>query len=358
MKTTLLRTLLAAVGLFVFAAQTARAATAPNEATVLQLTGSAQVVRAPGQAPVALRVGDKLPQGATIITGAGATVHIQPFAGAVSTVNENTEVSLDKLSLDTNNAGRVTKQTALLKLKSGNVVSILNPNNKDINDYGVSTPKGVAAARGTQFTSSVTAANGTVISANADTVQFTDANGGTVTISQGRVTIIPANAPADYVPVTLSLASLANNNTPDGIAAKAAIQAGVTALAQVLANNVGDLGTAAATDLAVKVAGVAAEADPSTAVASTKTIVTAMQSPNSPTQGDSTAVAKVTASAVIGAPNQTRAIIEEISTLTGKSVPDLNREVASEREEIKKLTEQINDFPSQPANTENTSTTL
>jgi len=118
---------------------------------------------------VVLKVGDHIPQGATIITGSDSVAYIQAFSGAVSTLQANTTVALEKLSVTTSDSGVLTKQTAMLNLKSGNLVSTIDPGKRAINNYSVRTPKGVAAARGTSFSASVGSALSS-ISATADNV--------------------------------------------------------------------------------------------------------------------------------------------------------------------------------------------
>jgi len=65
-----------------------------TEAKVLKITGSA-TVQLPGQsAAVALVEGMSLPAGSTITTGAGSEVQVQPFAGGLSSVGQNSTVAL------------------------------------------------------------------------------------------------------------------------------------------------------------------------------------------------------------------------------------------------------------------------
>ena len=319
MKTSLPRYLLIAAGL-AFGGLTASAAEATNPATVLTITGTATALLPGATMPQPIQQGDKLPEGATITTGPGSIVNIQPFSGAVSTINENSTVSLDKLSLQTSSSGKPTKQTALLKLKTGSVVSMLDPGNKDINDYGVSTAKGVAAARGTDFTTSATdtGGSGITISANADTVQFTLADGSTYSISQGSVVVTPPGG-TPQPPVTL--ASLSNSNSPTALAAKAAIQAGVTAMTSVLSNNTGGLSSAATTGLAASVISVANVAVPAAAAANTAAIITAVSNNSSGTPGAvaASAIATVMTAAVQAAPTQVAAIASSVATSVANS---------------------------------------
>ncbi len=125
-------------------------AEATAQAIVLKIKGSANVVFAGQTQPIAIKVGDKLPQGATITTSPNSEVDVQAFNGAVATIKADSTVNLEKLSVTTS-GGAVTKQTALLNLKVGSILSNIDPANHNINDYGIRTPKGVAAARGTVF---------------------------------------------------------------------------------------------------------------------------------------------------------------------------------------------------------------
>ncbi len=315
MKTSLPRYLLITVGL-TFGGLVASAAEAPNMATVLQITGSATALMPGSTTPQPIQQGDKLPQGASITTGPGSTVNIQPFSGAVSTINSNSTVSLDKLSVTTNGSGTVTKQTALIKLKTGNVVSMLDPGNKSINDYGVSTAKGVAAARGTSFTSDVDGTGSVTVSANADSVVFTTAEG-TFTIVQGNVTIAPAGGGAA---TTVSLASLAGLTTPAALAAQRAVQAGVTALVNVMNSpNAGGLGAAASAQLATAVVAVSNVAAPASASTNTAALVAGVATAvaNSPAVAGvnaTTAAQTVMLAAVEAAPTQAANITSSVAT--------------------------------------------
>src|SRR5258708_3065918 len=113
-----------------------------TQAKVLKISGENAQVLMPGEStPRSLKLDEELPQGATVITGANTEVYIQPMGGAVATIKPNTNVELEKLSIDQDGA-TITKQNAVLNLKSGNLVSSLDPNKRAINNYGVRTPKG------------------------------------------------------------------------------------------------------------------------------------------------------------------------------------------------------------------------
>lgn len=164
-------------------------AEATAQAIVLKLKGTASVVINGQTTPIT--VGDKLPQGATVVTGPDSTLDLQAFNGAVATIGSKSTIDLEKLSVTTS-GGAVTKQTALLNLKVGSIVSNIDPANHKINDYGIRTPKGVAAARGTVFAVEVTRdADGNVTSV-------------TVNVTQSTVTFtyVDSNGVTQSVPVT------------------------------------------------------------------------------------------------------------------------------------------------------------
>lgn len=286
MKTTLIRSLFAATGLFFFSLG-ALAATAPNQAVVIKVTGSVQAVLPDGTSQT-LRRGDKLPQGATITTTAGGELEIQPFPGTVSVIKENTTVSIERLTLDTNTAGVVTKQTAMLNLTSGNVVSTLDPNKKSINDYSVRTPRGVAAARGTVYTVSVDV-QGTSVGTLTGTVTMTPVGGGApFTIDIGHGTVITGTG------VNARAVSLA-----DAVKANPAMATAISSAVQSVSNLVqtNSLNASADTSVAVlaAVVKVASQAIPDSASTFTKQAVTALTSTTSPTTSDASKVAAVSA---------------------------------------------------------------
>jgi hypothetical protein len=140
-----------------------------SEATVAKVTGTASVTLPDGTTK-ALTEGMKVPQGATVTTGADGDVYLETHKGYVTSIKKNSTVSVAEISVANG------KENTILELKSGNLVAKLDPSKKAVNNYQVRTPKGVAAARGTVFTVSY--------------------NGGTYALSvvQGVVTILPTSA--------------------------------------------------------------------------------------------------------------------------------------------------------------------
>lgn len=250
--------------------------TQPTEAKVLKITGtSAQVKLANGETR-ALQVGESLPEGATIITGAGTDVYLTPIEGTVSTIKENSTVSLDELSI-TRKGGVVTAQTATLNLQSGDLVSSLDPKKKNINHYGVRTPKGVAAARGTVYTVSVQGVSYTVVTGTGRvSITPTEGNGTPVLLEAGKVSI-SGGAAADASSLTPAQQATVNN----------AMAIAVAALAVVADNAGGTFGEASAGTASAEMA---------------ETMATVVKSVPG-------AVAQAAASAAAAAPNQAGAVV-------------------------------------------------
>ena len=146
-----------------------------HNARVLKVSGDAEITLPGETAAKPLTPGTEVPQGATISTGDKSTVDLETFPGAVATINANASVVVEKLGL-TKQGDLVTSQEALLDLKKGNVVSTIDPTKRAINHYGVRTPKGVAAARGTVFGVSVQI-EGTTVATMHGTVTINLPNG-------------------------------------------------------------------------------------------------------------------------------------------------------------------------------------
>jgi hypothetical protein len=160
-----------------------QAAETASEVVVLKVKGAAKAVLPGSTTPVDIKAGTMLPQGTVVETSAGGAVELQVFPGVVTKIEENSKVDLSKVSLSTSQ-GVVTKQSAIIGLSVGSVVSKLDPSKKAINDYSVSTPKGVAAARGTEY-KVVVASNGDVrLYVKSGSVTLTPKAGGAPVVVQ------------------------------------------------------------------------------------------------------------------------------------------------------------------------------
>ena len=91
------------------------------------------------------------------------------------------------------------KREIIFDLKAGSLVSMIDPAKHNINRYAVRTPKGLAKAQGTSFTTSVTGEDMTVAT-TADSVSFTTPAGVTYTVNAGNVTESTAGGSAQERP--------------------------------------------------------------------------------------------------------------------------------------------------------------
>ncbi len=263
-----------------------------TEATIVRATGVAHVKLPGSTSEAAIAENMKLPVGALIITEDDGEVLLQPFIGTIATIRPKSRLAIEKLSVTTV-AGTVKKQTALLELKAGTVVSTIDPEKKDINDYGVRTPKGVANAQGTSFSVSVED-DGFSVAATADTVSFVTPTGVTYSIAAGNVTITPPGA-EPQPPVSLASAVASNP------AFVATMHTALNAVANVVQNNLGGLSADSATNLVTKVANTVAAALPEQATAVASQVMTAINSPSSATSTTAASSSAALISAVVAA---------------------------------------------------------
>jgi hypothetical protein len=252
----------------------AAADTVTPDAVVLKVSGSVMVQLSGQTTPVPLAEGAHIPQGATIITGANSEASIQPFNGAVSTIKADTTVQIEKLSLTTDN-GTISNQTALLSLLSGNLVSTLDPSKKHIDNYGVRTPKGVAAARGTVYDVQVNA-SGSTFATLSGTVSITMADNRIITVSLATGLILNDTSGATPQATPVSAAS------PE---VKAAVLEAATTVINLVKENLEPTTTAGGTTtLLAAVVQTANAADPVAGQAITTAAINAVQT-NTTTSG-------------------------------------------------------------------------
>jgi|GEM_PF-3144839 len=285
--------------------------TAETEATVLRLTGGARMKRSADSPAVPVSDGAKLPVGSILITDGAGELHLQPFEGTIATLRPNTTVHIEKLSI-TRDGNVVTKQTGLLGLKAGTVISTIDPAKIDINDYGVRTPKGIASAKGTSFAVSIEDDEGFTVATTADTVTFTTPEGTSYAIAAGNVSITPAGG-TPQPPISLATAIATNVGLVD------VIRTALNTVTNVVQNNVGGLPPTSASDLITKVANTASAALPAEATAIASQVVTAVTSPSSATATIApAAAASVTGAIAAAAPDQAAAI----ATSAALAAPD------------------------------------
>jgi hypothetical protein len=284
------------------------------EATVLKLSG-APLVRLPGdKGDGQLRVGDKLPEGAVIITPADSEVFVQPFDGAVADIKPKSRVQIARLEIATNQNGVIRRQTALLDLQAGFIVSVIDPAKRAINDYGVNTPKGIVHAHGTSFAVELNASNLTIL-ATADTLSLDVPGGSTYSISQGNVIITPAGGqPQEAVSIASALAS--------DPSLAATLQSAVTTVTGVVTNNLGNIPERSSTTLLAQVVAIASAAIPSQASSFATQAVNAVTAPTSANPGNAgTAVAAVIGAIAAAAPAQAAQVAAAAATAAPSFAP-------------------------------------
>lgn len=266
--------------------------TSDGEAVVVRLTGPAKAKLPKATSEIALAEGTKLPPGTFIETGKDAELYLQPMTGVIADLRANTVVHLEHLSVTM--AGDVVKrQSALLDLKAGTIVSTIDPALHSINDYGVRTPKGIAKAGGTSFTASVSE-DGYSVATTADTVSFITPSGTAYTVNAGQVTITPAGGDPQP-PISLTDAIAANPSFATDI------RGALTAVTTVIQSNLGNLSPDSALDLVSKVAGTVAAALPEQAAEVSTQVVAAVSAPSAATSSNVGAAAQAVTSAITAA---------------------------------------------------------
>jgi len=160
------------LGLLVLALpQMARADDIP--ATVTSIKGDVTVVDASGQ-HVDITQGSKIPVGDTIKTGADGTVGLTLTPGSGTVVMPNSSVKISTLDFNKGSDGSNNRKIRL-NLKNGSLISTLFKKDGH-SDFQVSTPYGVAAAKGTSWEVIVSGTTLTVEVANG-IVKVTDPSG-------------------------------------------------------------------------------------------------------------------------------------------------------------------------------------
>ncbi len=157
------------------------------DATVTKVTGTAYVTTPSGHTHK-IHEGDKLPVGSSIRTEADSTVGLQLVPGSGTVVAPETSMSITALNYS-KSAGDTQNRTIRLNLQKGTLFSALAKHDGN-SDFRISTPAGVAAARGTGWSTTYEPAGGgklTISVANEAGSSVTVTNsGGTTTVNGGQ----------------------------------------------------------------------------------------------------------------------------------------------------------------------------
>ncbi len=258
-----------------------RAEVVPRTATVIAVKGTPTVS---GGGSAGLKAQATLAVNAQIITPPGAEVTLRFFDGTVAVVQAESELSIENLAATIENS-KAVKETTVLNLRKGGVVTTLNPDKKDITEYRVRTPKGIAVAHGTVFA----------------VIVSQDQGNATVSTMSGLVTFI-----TDTGPITVALGQVSSGSSAmtvaQAVAANPSLAQTFADAAVSIATTIGlGLGGSAQQNNVVLAAVVsaAAEASPSRAAEIAAKVVTA----SAPGLGGnaSSAVSVITQAAVAGA---------------------------------------------------------
>lgn len=139
---------------------------------------------------LALTPGTKLPQGATIKTGAGSIAVITFASGSIASIRPNSEVEIkfeqEAFSGPLPKNAEPSVSNTQIKVVDGAVLSKVAKLKKG-SEYTVTTPAGAAGVRGTTFVVSYDAATGSfTVQTSEGSVVFTNSNGTVTAVDAGN----------------------------------------------------------------------------------------------------------------------------------------------------------------------------
>ena len=122
---------------------------APESGRVTVAVGDVKVITAEGGSAEAIEKGDKVPVGATVLTGPESRAVIVITPRSAIRIAENSEVLIETVD------EAASPADVTINLKEGSLGALLKPNAATELDFKVRTPSGVAAARGTFYSVAV-----------------------------------------------------------------------------------------------------------------------------------------------------------------------------------------------------------
>ncbi|MBL9202137.1 MAG: FecR domain-containing protein [Opitutaceae bacterium] len=268
------------------------AALAQMTAKIVRITGNPQqaTITAPGGTRSAAAVNLPIAEGSVIETGDRVDVYVETFPGAVATIRQNSRVKLAGLRLLSVGAD-AGKRSAELELERGKIISTLDSSKQAITKFGIRTPRGVAAARGTVYGVSAVA-NGTSAFVVDGNIVIDLGGGQTIAIPYGQAALNNAGSAAALATLVASSPELA-----------ADLLVAVQTLAANVAGNTSAVGgPEVATAMLQAVTTAVVTALPGQAGYVVQTLVQAAVTPGSATSGSTqtmlNAVSAITAAAV------------------------------------------------------------
>ena len=227
---------LVAIAMTAFAGQSLAA---ESSGTVSVAVGKVTLIPMGGSAETELKVGDAVPVGSTVKTGAGSRAVIKTTKQSAIRIAENSQAVFTEL-VDSDTAPKV-----LVDLKSGSLGALIQPQAQATMDFKVKTPSGIAAARGTMYAVAVEDGKGYVkvehgkVDVTPSNVKKQVPQSGKVTTVSGTVTETPpgqaehALKEGDIVTVGSTLKTGANSNATVTMTTTSAIRLGPSSEAVV-----------------------------------------------------------------------------------------------------------------------------
>ncbi|CAM2918895.1 FecR family protein [Rariglobus hedericola] len=155
---------------------------------VVFVSGQAELQRPEDSALRAVVKGETVVIGTRIVTGADGRVVLTPMPGVKSIITPNTTLVLESISEKQTSPTEVT-HSAVLDLKKGAVVSDLQKSEGVAYDYNIRTVRGIAGARGTNYTVGINAAGIQTVVVTHGNIALSLADGRQVSITPGQISI-------------------------------------------------------------------------------------------------------------------------------------------------------------------------
>jgi hypothetical protein len=159
---------------------------------VIFTSGTASIQRPDEAAARPVVKGESVIIGSRIVTGADGRVVLTPMPGVKSIIAPNTTLTLESVS-ETHTSSTEVTHKAVLDLKAGSVVSDLQKPEGVTYDYSIRTARGLAGARGTNYTVAVNSAGIETILVSHGTITFNLLNGSQLSVTAGQIQITDAS---------------------------------------------------------------------------------------------------------------------------------------------------------------------
>ncbi len=158
---------------------------------VIFVSGQASL-QSPGETSLRpVTKGEVVTLGTRIVTGADGRVALTPMPGVKSLITPNTDLLIESASEARSADGKVTT-AATLDLKQGAVVTDLIKQEGVTYDYNIRTPRGLAGARGTNYTVLVNSGGLETILVSHGTIVFNLLDGRSLSVTAGQIQITDA----------------------------------------------------------------------------------------------------------------------------------------------------------------------